>query len=112
MHKGMSALSATAKADSRKRSCLLYPRKRTCAAHKPMSAKCQKRTWTELFDHLVGAEQDGLGYFEAERLGDFAIEDKLKLHTRSIGRSAGLAPLRILSTKMAARRKIATKSAP
>ena len=44
-----------------------------------MSAKCQKRTWTELFDHLVGAEQDGLGYFEAERLGDFAIEDKLKL---------------------------------
>ena len=79
VHKGMSALSATAKADSRKRSCLLYPRKRTCAAHKPMSAKCQKRTWTELFDHLVGAEQDGLGYFEAERLGDFAIEDKLKL---------------------------------
>ena len=24
--------------------CPLYPRKRTCAAHKPMSAKCQKRT--------------------------------------------------------------------
>ena len=24
--------------------CLLYPQKRTCAAHKPMSAKCQKRT--------------------------------------------------------------------
>jgi hypothetical protein len=31
----MSALPpiATAKADSRKKSCLLYPRKRTCAVH-------------------------------------------------------------------------------
>ena len=27
-----------------KKACPLYPRKRTCAAHKPMSAKCQKRT--------------------------------------------------------------------
>jgi len=37
---GMSALPpiTTAKADSRKRSCLLYPRKRTCAVHEPMSA--------------------------------------------------------------------------
>src|SRR5262245_15285989 len=31
---------------------------------------------------------------------------------RSIGRSAGLAPLRIRSTKEAARRKVATKSTP
>ena len=39
-HKPMSALLsiATAKADSRKRPCLLYPRKRTCAVHSPMSA--------------------------------------------------------------------------
>src|SRR5262252_153713 len=44
--KGMSALPpiATAKADFRKRSCLLYPRKRTCAAHKLMSALGQKQT--------------------------------------------------------------------
>ena len=28
----------------RKTSCPLYPRKRTYAAHKPMSTKCQKRT--------------------------------------------------------------------
>ena len=35
---------ATAKADSRKRSCLLYPRKRTCALQGRMSAKGQKRT--------------------------------------------------------------------
>src|SRR5262249_49495284 len=35
VHKLMSALppKATAKADSRKRPCLLYPRKRTCAVH-------------------------------------------------------------------------------
>ena len=34
-HKLMSALPpiATAKADLRKPSCLLYPRKRTCAVH-------------------------------------------------------------------------------
>src|SRR5262245_38944645 len=42
----MSALPprATVKADIRNRSCLLYPRKRTYAAHKLMSALGQKRT--------------------------------------------------------------------
>ena len=42
-HKTMSALPliATAKADSRNRSCPLYPRKRTCAVQLRMSAKCQ-----------------------------------------------------------------------
>ena len=42
----MSALSpiATAKADSRKRSCPLFPRKRTCAVQLGMSAMGQKRT--------------------------------------------------------------------
>jgi hypothetical protein len=44
VQKGMSALPpiATAKADSRKRSCLLYTQKRTCAVQKPMSALGQK----------------------------------------------------------------------
>jgi hypothetical protein len=44
--KTMSALLpiATAKADFRKRSCLLYPSKRTCAVQSEMSAKGQKRT--------------------------------------------------------------------
>jgi len=37
----VSHLIATAKADSRKRSCLLYPRRRTCAVQTPMSAKGQ-----------------------------------------------------------------------
>src|SRR5215469_15530056 len=41
---------ATAKADSRKRSCLLYPQKRTCAVQTGMSALGQKRT----SKHLTG----------------------------------------------------------
>src|SRR5262245_66210508 len=43
----MSALHpiATAKADIRKRSCPLYPQKRTCAVQTPMSALGQKRTF-------------------------------------------------------------------
>src|SRR5262245_28820261 len=43
-HQRMSALPTTAKADSRKRSCLLYPRKRTCAVQLGMSALGQKQT--------------------------------------------------------------------
>src|SRR5262245_25521758 len=39
-----SLAAPTAKADIHKRSCLLYPRKRTCAAHAPMSAMGQQRT--------------------------------------------------------------------
>jgi len=35
--------------------CPLYPRKQTFAATVGMSAKCQKRTSTTLFNHLVGA---------------------------------------------------------
>src|SRR5262245_20490931 len=44
----MSALPpiATAKADIRKRSCLLSLRKQTCAPQTPMSAKGHKRTFT------------------------------------------------------------------
>ena len=47
---GMSALPpiATAKADSRKRSCPLCPRKRTCAVQLGMSALGQKRTCRSL----------------------------------------------------------------
>src|SRR5262249_15711613 len=46
LHRPMSALPpiATAKADSRKRSCPLYPQKRTCAVELEMSALGQKRT--------------------------------------------------------------------
>jgi hypothetical protein len=34
--------------------CPLYPQKRTLAEGVGMSALCQKRTLSELFDHLVG----------------------------------------------------------
>jgi hypothetical protein len=52
VQEGMSALPpiATAKANFRKRSCPLYPRKQTCAVQKRMSAKGHKRT----SDHLTG----------------------------------------------------------
>src|SRR5262245_45180716 len=35
------------------KSCLLYPRKQTCAAHGLMSAMGQERT-SRLLDHLIG----------------------------------------------------------
>src|SRR5262245_8306960 len=48
---------ATMKADIRKRPCLLYPRKRTCAVQAQMSAKGQKRTSTLTHHarHIVAA---------------------------------------------------------
>src|SRR5262245_23127257 len=42
---------ATAKADIRTRSCLLCPRKRTCAVQLAMSAKAQKRTFQQIDSH-------------------------------------------------------------
>src|SRR6476620_11462036 len=47
VHQLISALHpiASAKANFRTRSCLLYPRKRTCAVQLGMSALCHKRTF-------------------------------------------------------------------
>src|SRR5262245_46971542 len=63
VHQPMSALHpiATAKADIRKRSCLLYPQKRTCAVHQPMSALGQKRT------HAVQQTAPSFEHFVSER---------------------------------------------
>src|SRR5262245_7362167 len=68
-HQLMSALPpiATAKADIRKQSCLLYTRKRTCAVQLGMSALGQKRTST-LFDHLVGAGEKRRRHGKTKRL--------------------------------------------
>src|SRR5262245_35978058 len=54
-HQLMSALPpiATAKADMRKRSCLLCPSKQTCAVHWLMSALGQKRTSSRLFAYSL-----------------------------------------------------------
>jgi len=58
---GMSALPriATAKAEFPQKSCLLYPRKRTCAAQRGMSAKGQKRT------HAVQRKTNRRGHLAA-----------------------------------------------
>jgi hypothetical protein len=60
--KGMSALLpiATAKADSLKRSCLLYPRKLTCALQLVMSALGQKRSFDDLGKELARNPELGL----------------------------------------------------
>src|SRR5262245_46515812 len=67
----MSALPpiATAKADIRKRSCLLYPQKRTCAVQDQMSAKGHKRTWPRSFYHLVRGQEDAGRNVYAKRPG-------------------------------------------
>jgi hypothetical protein len=84
--KAMSALPpiATAKANFRTRSCLLYPRKRTCAVHSLMSALGHKRTHAAqqkglLFDHFVGDLLKMDRYVEAQRLGGLEIDDQLEL---------------------------------
>src|SRR5262245_10237531 len=68
----MSALPpiATAKADSRKRSCPLYPRKQTCAAHQRMSALGQKRTSPSSLNCLFFPVPLGRGH----PLDEFAID--------------------------------------
>src|SRR5262245_7456018 len=82
----MSALPpiATANADSRKGSCLLYPQKRTCAVHTPMSALGQKRTHAAqqkgpLFDHLVGAGDERGRHGETKRFRSLEVDDQLQL---------------------------------
>src|SRR5215510_1713025 len=75
----MSALRliATAKADSRERSCLLYPQERTCAVQKLMSALGQKRTSRPSFDHFVSTILHRLRHGNAERLRGLEVEEQL-----------------------------------
>ena len=69
------------KADIRsaKSLCPLYPRKRTCAAHEPMYAKCQKRTLARLFDDLVGASDECVRDVNAQCLGSLEVDGQLDL---------------------------------
>jgi len=77
----MSALPpiATAKADIRKSSCLLYPQKRTYAVQLGMSALGQKRTFgtPALFDHLLSATGQGQRHSDAERFSGLQIDVQL-----------------------------------
>ena len=52
--------------------------KQTCAAHNPMSAKCQYRTFHHSFDHLVGSGEQPWRDGDAKRLGGPEIDDQLK----------------------------------
>src|SRR6476620_1866071 len=86
----MSALPpiATAKANSCKRSCPLYPRKRTCAAQSVMSALGQKRTLL-LFDHLIGtgehSRRDGDAYRFCGLEVDYQLEFRWLLDRQIAG---------------------------
>jgi hypothetical protein len=79
----MSALLpiATAKADSRKRSCPLHPRKRTCAVQLGMSAMGQKRT-SRLLDDLIGCGEQRLRNGQAKRLCGLEIDNQFVLGRR------------------------------
>src|SRR5262245_47809171 len=71
-----------------KKSCPLYPRKRTCAVQKAMSAMGQKRTFRDSLDQLVGALVEVKGNVESERLGRLQVDDKLefrRLQNREVG---------------------------
>ena len=52
--------------------------KRTCAAHKPMSAKCQKRTFRHSLDHLVGAPEQRRWNGKAKRFRRLEIDHQFK----------------------------------
>src|SRR5262249_14277969 len=89
LQQAMSALHpiATAKADSRKGSCPLYTRKRTCAVQLEMSALGQKRTHAaqqkgSLFDDLIGGDQQARWNCQAKCLRRFAVDDSFELRRR------------------------------
>src|SRR5262249_60192733 len=76
-----------------KGSCLLYPRKRTCAVQEAMSALGQKRTYApaqkgSLFDHLVSSREQGRGHREPKRPCGLEVDDQLefcRLNDRKVG---------------------------
>src|SRR5262245_61534760 len=63
----------------RKWSCPLCTRKQTCAVQWLMSALGQKRTLSDLFDHLVGAILYRLRHSNAECLGGLDVDIQLDL---------------------------------
>ena len=99
VHQPMSALPpiATAKADFRKQSCLLYPQKRTCAVHYPMSALGQKRTSRDSLDQFVGALLEVNRYVESERPSRLQVDDKLEFRRLQDRQVSGLSAVEDLT---------------
>ena len=79
---------ATAKADIRARSCLLCPRKRTCAVHQLMSALGQKRTFGDRVAELVHRDLRA-GHPIQESLKVEACELVLRLLSQMRGKGGG-----------------------
>jgi hypothetical protein len=70
--------------------------KQTCAAHKPMSAKCQKRTLPQLIRSPRRRRSVAQWHSEAQRFGCFQVDQELefcRLHHRQI---VGFSPASIL----------------
>jgi len=73
-----------------------------------MSALCHYRTHAahnnvrDLFDYLVGAQQEGRWNLETYCLGGLEIDGEIPMHRRLKRQVPGFVPLRILSTKAAA----------
>ena len=79
VHQPMSALppKATAKADFRTRSCLLYPRKADMCGATRRCPLCAKSGHAHLFDHLVRTRLQCRRHAQAERLGGLEVDVQL-----------------------------------
>jgi hypothetical protein len=67
--------------------------KRTNVGAVGLSAKCQKRTFRNSFDHLVGGDEKLIWDLESERLGGLHVDDQLEFGRRLHGKLAGLGTL-------------------
>jgi len=56
------------------------PDKRTLSGLIGCARRCQKRKWPSLFDHLVGAAEQGLRNGKAERRRYLHVDDQFDLH--------------------------------
>ena len=83
------------KADIRKRSCPLYPQKRTCAVQTRMSAMGQKRTSPIYSITSSARDSSACGTVRPSAFAVLWLMCSSTLVTCCTGRSAGLSPLRM-----------------
>ena len=78
-----------------------------CVKKRPQAviARSGKRTLVGLLDHFIRPHENRVGNLDAERFRGFHVDDQFELWSAALpGRSAGFAPLSILSTYLAALR--------